>query len=95
MIRVVTILQTYPMSSAPWYAHPAQAVVSHLGNEKSRFGSANNLHRYYSKPAFYIFLPTFEIIVLVMYAVARVDRMFYAPKGDEQFYLDIEEREMN
>ena len=40
------------------------------------------VRRYYSKPAFYIFLPVFEIIVLVMYAVALVDRLFYAPRAD-------------
>jgi hypothetical protein len=53
------------------------------------------VYRYYSKPAFYIFLPVFEIIVLVMYAVARVDRLFYALRGDEQSYLGVEEHGMS
>jgi hypothetical protein len=83
------------MSSAPWYAHPDPAAVCHFENQASRSCGSNNVRRYYSKPAFYIFLPTFEIIVLVMYVVARVDRMFYALRGDEQSYLGMEEREMN
>ena len=50
---------------------------------------SNNVCRYYSKPALYIFLPVFEIIVLAMYAVARVDRMFYAPRRDEQSFVVV------
>lgn len=34
--------------------------------------------RYYSKPAFYVFVPVFELTVSAMYAAARVDRLFYA-----------------
>jgi hypothetical protein len=37
----------------------------------------------YSKPAFHIFLPVFEII-------ATVDRMFYAPRRDEQSFVAVE-----
>jgi hypothetical protein len=52
--------------------------------------------RYYSKPAFYIFLPGFELIILGMYAVTRVDRMFYALGRHEQLPLESRgEYEMN
>lgn len=35
------------------------------------------LYRYYSKPAFYVFVPVFELAVSCMYAAVRVDRLFY------------------
>ena len=59
-------------------------------------GADSDACRYYSKPAFYIFLPGFELIILGMYAVTRVDRMFYALGHHEQLPWESgEEHEMN
>ncbi|OBT85295.1 hypothetical protein VE02_07826 [Pseudogymnoascus sp. 03VT05] len=44
---------------------------------------ANAAPWYYSKPAFYVFVPVFELAVSCMYAAVRVDRLFYVQgKGE-------------
>ena len=74
------------MASAPWYA-PAVFVCLY-GWSESCADADSGPYRYYSKPAFYIFLPGFELIILGMYAVTRVDRMFYALGRHEQLPLE-------
>jgi len=41
----------------------------------------------YSKPAFYVFNFVPEIIVVVLYAIVRVDRRFYVPSGVRGSYI--------
>ena len=82
------------MASAPWYA-PAFLACLYDWSESCADADSDPC-RYYSKPAFYIFLPGFELIILGMYAVTRVDRMFYALGRHEQLLLEPrEEYEMN
>ena len=38
---------------------------------------ANDPAWYHKRPAFYIILPTFEILVVLMFAVMRMDKRFY------------------
>lgn len=47
--------------------------------------------RYYSKPAFYVFVPLFELAVSCIYAATRVDRLFYV-KGKEEERVRREEK---
>ncbi|KFY90487.1 hypothetical protein V498_05922 [Pseudogymnoascus sp. VKM F-4517 (FW-2822)] len=44
---------------------------------------ANAAPWYYSKAAFYVFVPAFELAVSCMFAATRVDRLFYV-KGKEE-----------
>lgn len=64
------MLQSFPANAAPWY-------VVDLGL------SSLTLCRYYSKPAFYVFVPVFELAVSCMYAGTRIDQLFYVKgKGE-------------
>lgn len=64
------MLQSFPANAAPWYV--VDCGLNLL-----------TLYRYYSKPAFYLFVPVFELAVSCIYAGSRVDRLFYVKgKGE-------------
>ncbi|TGZ84024.1 hypothetical protein EX30DRAFT_361985 [Ascodesmis nigricans] len=48
---------------------------------------------FHGKPAFYCFIPMLEVLVVLMYAVTRVDRRFYIPKVNKEG--DLEKKHHN
>ncbi|CRG92660.1 hypothetical protein PISL3812_09724 [Talaromyces islandicus] len=48
---------------------------------------ASNPHTIQNKPCFYIFIFTLEILVVYMFLITRIDRMFWVPDGSKGTYL--------
>lgn len=48
---------------------------------------------YHRRAAFYVFLPTLEVLVVVLYAAARVDQRFFVHGKAERLQREAEEEE--